>query len=151
MQSSYAAPARRKLRLTLLQASTPQACPAHHRAAPFARLLYKLEHFQRQAHNTGRAATLNTENQRLLFTRAHENDHSLPKAWRAPPLPSSQDRRAACSGCLTARSRFGYRSNSLQNSVAHSDLVYRGNCFGLGMLNIGGEILGCICLSHGPR
>ena len=30
--------------------------------------------------NTGRAATLNTENQRLLFTRAHENDHSLPKA-----------------------------------------------------------------------
>ena len=49
-------------------------------ATPFARLLYKLEHFQRQAHNTGHAATLNTENQRLLFTRAHENDHSLPKA-----------------------------------------------------------------------
>jgi hypothetical protein len=46
---------------------------------------------------TGRAATLNTENQRLLFTRAHENDHSLPKAWRAPSLPSPQNRRAACS------------------------------------------------------
>jgi hypothetical protein len=35
--------------------------------------------------------------------------------------------RAAC----TARSRFGYRSNSLLNGIAHSDLgtflVYRGN------------------------
>ena len=35
-------------------------------AAQSARLLCKLEHFQRQAHNTGHAATLNTENQRLL-------------------------------------------------------------------------------------
>ena len=32
---------------------------------------------------TGRAATLNTENQRLLFTRAHENDHSLPGMARS--------------------------------------------------------------------
>ena len=29
---------------------------------------------------TGCAATLNTEDQRLLFTRAHENDHTLPTA-----------------------------------------------------------------------
>ena len=41
-----------------------------------ARLLYKLEHFQRQAHNTGRAATLETKNQRLFFNRTHENDHA---------------------------------------------------------------------------
>jgi hypothetical protein len=31
--------------------------------------------------NTGHTATLNTENRRLLFTRAHDEDgHSLPKA-----------------------------------------------------------------------
>ena len=67
---------------------------------------------------TGRAAALNTENQRLLFTRAHENDHSLPKAWRAPSLPSPQDRRAACSGGRegvdTRICTFGFR-NGLSN------------------------------------
>jgi hypothetical protein len=35
-------------------ASVPSS---HFEAAQIARLLYKLEHFQRQAHNTGRAAT----------------------------------------------------------------------------------------------
>eukprot|EP01046_Picozoa_sp_COSAG06_P019447 COSAG06_NODE_1387_length_9616_cov_4.512136_5_plen_248_part_00 len=51
---------------------------------------------------TGHEAALNTENQRLLFTRAHEDDHTAYGIHADPSLPSPQVQPSA------ARSRFGY-------------------------------------------